>query len=73
MAAFLGRKVIISASIQEGFRPGHSTIWTTSLVLNDIYIYTSLNDNNVTYAVFIDAMKAFDMVNYEILLNFFRK
>ena len=34
-----------------------------------IYIYTSLNDNNVTYAVFIDAMKAFDMVNHEILLK----
>ena len=55
---------------QGGFRPGHSTVSTISLFLNDIY--ASLNNNEVTYAVFIDAMKAFDTVNHEILLNFFK-
>ena len=50
---------------QGGFRPNHSTILTTSLFLNDIY--TSMNDNKVTIAVFSDAMKAFDTVNHTIL------
>ena len=50
---------------QGGFRPGHSTISTTALFLNDIY--NGINANKKTYAVFIDAMKAFDTVNHEIL------
>ena len=40
---------------------------TTTLFLNDIY--NELNSNKKTYAVFIDAMKAFDTVNHEILLK----
>ena len=50
---------------QGVFRPNHSTILTTSLFFNDIY--TAMNDNKVTIAVFIDAMKAFDSVNHTIL------
>ena len=52
---------------QGGFRPDHSTISTTSRFLNDIY--KAMNTNKITISVYIDAMKAFDTVNHEILLK----
>ena len=52
---------------QGGFRPGHSTAQTTTLFLNDIY--TAINNNETTIAIYIDAMKAFDTVNHQILLK----
>ena len=52
---------------QGGFRPNHSTISTTSFFINDLY--TAMNNNEATIAVYIDAMKAFDTVNHEILLG----
>ena len=52
---------------QGGFRPGHSTISTTAFYINDIY--DAMNKNEHTISVYIDAMKAFDTVNHEILLN----
>ena len=52
---------------QGGFRPGYSTIKTCAYFTNDIY--TALNTNETTIAVFIDAMKAFDTVNHQILLK----
>ena len=52
---------------QGGFRPNHSTVLSTSLFLNDIY--SAMNENKVTLAVYIDAMKAFDTVNHDILLK----
>ena len=52
---------------QGGFRPNHSTISTTSFFLNDLY--TAMNNNEATIAVYIDAMKAFDTVNHNILLQ----
>ena len=52
---------------QGGFRPNHSTVSTTSFFLNDLY--TAMNDNETTIAVYIDAMKAFDTVNHNILIN----
>ena len=52
---------------QGGFRPGYSTISTTAFYINDIY--DGINRNEITISVYIDAMKAFDTVNYEILLK----
>ena len=52
---------------QGGFRPNHSTVSTTAYYINDIY--DAMNRNEITIAVYIDAMKAFDMVNHDILIK----
>ena len=52
---------------QGGFRPGHSTISTHAFYINDIY--DAMNKNELTLSVYIDAMKAFDTVNHEILIK----
>ena len=52
---------------QGGFRPNHSTVSTTSYFINDLY--TAMSNNEISIAVYIDAMKAFDTVNHNILLN----
>ena len=52
---------------QGGFRPKHSTARTCSHFVNDLY--TAMNNNKFTIAVFIDAMKAFDTVNHSFLLK----
>ena len=52
---------------QGGFRPNHSTCHTTAMFINDIY--TAMNTNETLLAVYIDAMKAFDTVNHNILLQ----
>ena len=54
---------------QGGFRPDHSTISTAAFYINDLY--KAMNNNKVTIAVYIDAMKAFDTVNkiHKILLK----
>ena len=54
-------------SKQGGFRPGHSTISTTAFYINDIY--DAMNKNELTLSIYMDAMKAFDTVNHEILLK----
>ena len=50
---------------QGGFRPNYSTTSTTTFYINDIY--EAMNTNEITIAVYIDAMKAFDTVNHDIL------
>ena len=52
---------------QGGFRPNHSTSNTTATFIDDIY--TAMNNNQVLIATYIDAMKAFDTVNHDILLK----
>ena len=52
---------------QGGFRPGHSTVSTTAFYINDIY--EAMNRRESTLSVYIDAMKAFDTVNHQILLK----
>ena len=52
---------------QGGFRPGHSTSSTCAYFTEDLY--TAINNKEITIAVFIDAMKAFDTVNHQILIN----
>ena len=46
---------------QGRFRPGHSTAKTCAYFTEDLY--TAINNKEITIAVFIDAMKAFDTVN----------
>ena len=52
---------------QGGFRPKHSTCIITAHFINDIY--KAMNNNKILIATYIDAMKAFDTVNHQILLN----
>ena len=52
---------------QGGFPPKHSTARTCSHFVNNLY--TVMNNNKFTIAVFIDAMKAVDTVNHSILLK----
>ena len=52
---------------QGGFRPKHSTSNTTATFIDDIY--NAFNNNNILIVTYIDAMKAFDTVNHDILLK----
>ena len=52
---------------QGGFRPNHSTCNTTATFIDEIY--TAMNNNDIVIATYIDAMKAFDTVNHDILLK----
>ena len=48
-------------------RPKHSTTSSAAFFINDIY--NAINNNNYLIATYIDAMKAFDTVNHNILLD----
>ena len=54
-------------SNQGGFRKNNSTTATTCSLLDDIY--TNINNQQITYAIFIDFRKAFDSINHDILLK----
>ena len=56
---------------QGGFRPGHSTAKTCANFTEDLY--KANNNNQTTIAVYIDAMKAFDTVNHQILIRKLQK
>ena len=56
---------------QGGFRPEHSTVKTCAYFTEDLY--QANNNNDITIAVYIDAMKAFDTVNHQILIKKLRK
>ena len=51
---------------QYGFRPHHSTE-LAALKLTDISMY-ELNRSLIPFAIFFDLSKAFDTLNYKILL-----
>ena len=52
---------------QGGFRKNNSTTSTTAAMLDDIY--SNINNQQITYAVFIDFRKAFDSINHAILIK----
>ena len=52
---------------QGGFRKNNSTTATTSAMLDDIY--ENINNQQTTYAIFIDFRKAFDSINHAVLLE----
>ena len=52
---------------QGGFHPNHSTTSTTAFYIDDLY--NAMNNNQATISVYIDAMKAFDTVDHDILLK----
>ena len=56
---------------QGGFRPEHSIVKTCAYFTEDLY--QAINNNEITIAVYIDAMKAFDTVNHQILIKKMQK
>ena len=56
---------------QGGFRPGHSTASTCAYFTEELY--TANNNKEITTAVTIDVMKAFDTVNHQILIKKLQK
>ena len=52
---------------QFGFRKGHSTAQAITEITNTLR--KAINDNLYTCGVFLDFSKAFDTVNYTILLS----
>ena len=64
MTLFLEDNAILSDK-QNGFRKGFSTASAVADLTDDIF--SSINDGEVTLAVFVDLRKAFDTVCHEIL------
>ena len=66
LTGFLDDHNLISEH-QFGFRKGHSTIHPLMLFMNTLS--ASLNNNQISIAIFCDLRKAFDTVNHSILLE----
>jgi hypothetical protein len=66
LCSFLPEKCILNVN-QSGFRPGHSTITATTLVVNDLV--NSLDTKMKCAALFENLSKAFDTVDHAISLN----
>ena len=64
--AFLNENNLITEQ-QYGFRSNHSTELTT-LKLTDTIMY-ELDNSHIPCAIFLDLSKAFDTLNYKILLR----
>ena len=54
---------------QYGFRPKHSTLHPIIHLLNQIAENNDKTTKEPTLAVFIDLLKAFDIIRHDILLN----
>ena len=54
---------------QYGFRRGHSTSHPLLHFLNKIYTSLNSNDPEYTLGIFLDLKKAFDTVDFDILLS----
>ena len=61
------KDLLIIYSSQYGFRSRHSTQHATLEILNDIL--SNFDKGQFTFCLFIDLKKAFDTVNYDILLS----
>ena len=64
--AFLNENNLITEQ-QYGFRSNHSTESAT-LKLTDTIMY-ELNNSHIPCAIFLDLSKAFDILNFKILLR----
>ena len=61
------KDLLIIYSSQYGFRIRHSTQHATLEILNDFL--SNFDKGQFTFCLFIDLKKAFDTVNYDILLS----
>ena len=66
ISKFLENHTLLNPN-QGGFRKNNSTINTIANYLDNIY--DSINDKNLSLAIYIDFSKAFDTVNHDILLQ----
>ena len=57
-----------SSDLQFGFKPGHSTTLCTGVVKCTISRY--INRNSYVYGCFLDASKAFDLVDHKLLFSY---
>ena len=58
----------ISSNLQFGFKPGHSTTLCTGVLKCTISRY--IHRNSFVYGCFLDASKAFDLVDHKLLFTY---
>ena len=61
------RSCFITSDLQFGFKPGFSTDLCSGVLRNVVSQY--IHKGSKVYSCFLDATKAFDRVNYELLLK----
>ena len=57
-----------SSDLQFGFKSGYSTTMCTGLIKTTISHY--INRHSVVYGCFLDASKAFDLVDQQLLFSY---